>query len=185
MVVQQYGLPRWPSGKESSSSAGLIGDAGSVPGWGRSPGEGNGNLLQYSCLGNPMDRGAWWATVYGVAESNKTEQLSTTHVCKQYEHMYAQQYECIWCHWILYLMTQKWSVLLCIFHENNNIHFYVFKHCLSQSINFFSQNNIASMTILASFKTKPELSVELFLLSKVANYSIKRMLIQIYFNAWE
>ena len=41
---------------------------GSIPGLGRSPGEGNGNLLQYSCLGNPMDRGAWWATVHGVAK---------------------------------------------------------------------------------------------------------------------
>ena len=51
-----------------------------------------------------------------------------------------------------------------------------------ESISFF-QNNIASMTILASLKTKSELSVELFLLSKVANYSIKRMLIQTYFNA--
>ena len=44
------------------------GDVGSVPGLGRSPGGGNGNPLQYSCLGNPMDRGAWWATVHGVAE---------------------------------------------------------------------------------------------------------------------
>ena len=43
------------------------GDTGSVPGWRRSPGEGNGNPIQYSCLGNPMDRGAWWATVHGVA----------------------------------------------------------------------------------------------------------------------
>ena len=42
------------------------GDVGSVPGWGRSPGEGNGNPLQYSCLGNPMDRGAWWAPVHAV-----------------------------------------------------------------------------------------------------------------------
>ena len=42
------------------------GDPGSIPGSGRSPGEGNGNLLQYSCLENPMDRGAWWATVHGV-----------------------------------------------------------------------------------------------------------------------
>ena len=41
------------------------GDLGSIPGLGRSPGEGNGNLLQYSCLGNPMDRGAWWATICG------------------------------------------------------------------------------------------------------------------------
>ena len=45
------------------------GDTGSVPGLGRSPGEGNGNPLQYSCLGNPMDRGAWQATVRGVAKS--------------------------------------------------------------------------------------------------------------------
>ena len=43
------------------------GDAGSIPGWGRSSGEGNDNPLRYSCLGNPMDRGAWWAIVYGVA----------------------------------------------------------------------------------------------------------------------
>ena len=42
------------------------GDMGSNPGWGRFPGEGHGNSLQYSCLKNPMDRGVWWATVYGV-----------------------------------------------------------------------------------------------------------------------
>ena len=44
-------------------------DSSSIPGLGRSPGEGNGNPLQYSCLGNPMDRGALWATVYGVTKS--------------------------------------------------------------------------------------------------------------------
>ena len=44
------------------------GDADSIPGSGRSPGRGNGNPLQYSCLGDPMDGGAWWATVHGVAE---------------------------------------------------------------------------------------------------------------------
>ena len=49
------GLPRWFSGKESACNAG---DVGSIPGSGRSPGEGNGNPLQYSCLENPMDRGA-------------------------------------------------------------------------------------------------------------------------------
>jgi len=43
------------------------GDAGSIPQLGRSPGEGNGNPLQYSCLGNPVDRGTWWSTVQGIA----------------------------------------------------------------------------------------------------------------------
>jgi len=46
------------------------GDAGSIPGSGRAPGEENGNLLQYSCLGKPMDRGAWQATVHGVAKES-------------------------------------------------------------------------------------------------------------------
>ena len=45
------------------------GDTGSIPGLGRSPGEGNGNALQYSCLGNPMGKGTWQATVHGVAKS--------------------------------------------------------------------------------------------------------------------
>ena len=54
-------------------------DLGSVPGSRRSPGEGNGNPLQYSCLENPMDRGAWRATVHGVAESDKTG--VTEHAC--------------------------------------------------------------------------------------------------------
>ena len=53
-------------GKESACNAG---DLGSIPGLGRSPGEGNGNSLQDSCLGNPLDRGAWWATVHGVTQS--------------------------------------------------------------------------------------------------------------------
>ena len=45
------------------------GDLGSIPGWGRSPGEGNDNPLQYSCLEKPRDGGAWWAIVHGVAKS--------------------------------------------------------------------------------------------------------------------
>ena len=58
-----------PGGSEVKASACNAGDLGSIPGSGRSPGEGNGNLLQYSCLENPMDGGAWWATVHGVAKS--------------------------------------------------------------------------------------------------------------------
>ena len=53
-------------GKESVCNAG---DLGSIPGTGRSLGEGNGNLLQYSCLENSMDRGVWWATVLGAANN--------------------------------------------------------------------------------------------------------------------
>ena len=55
-------------GLDSKESACNAGDLGSIPGLGRSPGEGNGNPLQYSCLENPMVRGAWWAIVYGVAK---------------------------------------------------------------------------------------------------------------------
>ena len=60
------GFPGGSDGKESARNAG---DPGSIPGSGRSPGEGNGNPLQYPCLENPMDGGAWQATVYGVAKS--------------------------------------------------------------------------------------------------------------------
>ena len=55
--------------KNPPANAGDQRDVGSNPGSGRSPGEGNGNPLQYSCLENPMDRGAWWATVHGVTKS--------------------------------------------------------------------------------------------------------------------
>ena len=57
------GIPGGSVGKGFTCNAG---DPGLIPGWGRSPGEGNGTPLHYSCLGNPMDRGAWWATVHGV-----------------------------------------------------------------------------------------------------------------------
>ena len=59
----------FPGGSEVKESACNAGDLGSIPGSGRSPGEGNGNPLQYSCLETPMDGGAWWATVHGVAKS--------------------------------------------------------------------------------------------------------------------
>ena len=71
-------LPKWevttlimdfPGGSEGKQSACNAGDTGSIPDWGRSPGEGNGNPFQYSCLENSMNRGAWWATVHGVTKS--------------------------------------------------------------------------------------------------------------------
>ena len=60
-----WGLPPWLSGKELVCNARDAGDADSIPGSGRSPGEGNGNPLEYSCLENPMDKEAWRATVHG------------------------------------------------------------------------------------------------------------------------
>ena len=67
MVLQGF-----PSGSDSKESACNAGDPGLIPGSGRSPGEGNGYPLQYSCLENPMDRGAWWATFHGLAEFNES-----------------------------------------------------------------------------------------------------------------
>ena len=66
VIYLQVGLPWQLTIKNLPASAG---DVGLIPGSGRPPGEGNGNLLQYSCLGNPVARGAWWATVHGVAQS--------------------------------------------------------------------------------------------------------------------
>ena len=62
----------YPSGSVVKNLPANAGDAGLIPWLGRFPGEGNGNPLQYSCLGNPMYRGAWWATVHEVAESDMT-----------------------------------------------------------------------------------------------------------------
>ena len=65
LSIKTVGLPGWLSGKESACKAG---DEGSIPGLGRCPGEGKGNPLQYSCLGNLIERGVWQATVHWVAK---------------------------------------------------------------------------------------------------------------------
>ena len=65
--MEGLGFPGVSDGKESACNAG---DPGLIPDSGRSPGEGNGNLPQYSCLGNPIDRGAWRATVHGIAKES-------------------------------------------------------------------------------------------------------------------
>ena len=66
VCIYIYGFPCSSVGKESASSAG---DPGSIPGLGKSPGEGNGDPLQYPCLENLIDRGAWWAAVHGFTKS--------------------------------------------------------------------------------------------------------------------
>ena len=65
--------------KNPPANGGDIRDMGSIPGFARSPGGGHGNPLHYSCLENPMDRGAWWVTVHGVTASDTTE--ATQHAC--------------------------------------------------------------------------------------------------------
>ena len=78
----EEGFPGSSDGPESPYNAG---DPSLIPGSGRSPGGGNGNPLQYSCRDNPMDRGAWWATIHGFAELDMTEQLSLFHREKEWD----------------------------------------------------------------------------------------------------
>ena len=66
-------LKGFPGGAVVKNLLANAGDTGLTPGWGRSPGEENGHPLQYSCLGNPMDRGAWHATIHGVAKEDTTD----------------------------------------------------------------------------------------------------------------
>ena len=72
----------WVRSKESACNAG---DTGSIPESGRSPGGGHGNPLQYSCLENPMDRGAWWATVHSVTQNQTWLKRPSIHACNTFE----------------------------------------------------------------------------------------------------
>jgi len=89
--------------KNPPASAGDTGEASSIPGVGRSPGEGNGNPLQCSCLENPMDRGAWWATVHGVTKN--WTRLSYQHTFKAPK--WKSVLSCI----------VSWFLLFCVFKE--------------------------------------------------------------------
>ena len=98
--IMVVGLPQGLSSKEFACSAEAAGDMGSIPGWGRYPGEGHGSPLQYSCLENPMDRGAWWATVHRVTKSlTWLKQLS-----KKQEHGHS---DVIW-QWSLWEWLRSW-----------------------------------------------------------------------------
>ena len=93
--------------KNPPANAGDTRNMGSIPGLGRSPGVGNGNPLQYSCVRNPMDRGAWWVTVHGVAESDMTEHTHThTHThTTQHKHCVGQTVAVI--RLLLFVMRQN------------------------------------------------------------------------------
>ena len=78
------GLGRLPDGSAGKESAYNAGDLGSIPGSGRCPGGGNGNPLQYSCLGNSINGGAWWSTVHGITkELGTTQQLTSSNIRPQ------------------------------------------------------------------------------------------------------
>ena len=70
----------FPGGSVEKNPPANVRDIGSIPGQGRSLGEGNGNPFHYTCLENPMDRGTWQATVYEVAKEYMTQQLKTTKI---------------------------------------------------------------------------------------------------------
>ena len=81
----------FPGGLVVKNPLAKAGDTGSTPGLGRSPGEGNGNPLQYSCLGNPMDRRSWWATVHRVTvESDTTWGLNKSNPAVKHRELYSK-----------------------------------------------------------------------------------------------
>ena len=95
----------FPDGSDCKESACKAEDLGSILGYGRSPGEGNGNPLQYSCLENPMDRGAWWATIHGA--TNSWTQLSDFHSLSSWKimgHIFPS-------HYILWILTTGLRVI--------------------------------------------------------------------------
>ena len=95
--------------KNPPASAGDVRDVGSISGPGRSPGRGHGNTLQYSCLENPMDRGGWWATVYGVAKSRTRLKRLSMSMCMW-------MFYCVYVPHLLYPFICQWTfrLLLCL-----------------------------------------------------------------------
>ena len=88
LIVNSSSSTSFPSGSVSKESVCNAGDLRSVPGWGRFPGGGHGNPLQYSCQENSIDRGAWWATVHGSQRVGPKEQLTHAHTQAFIKNMY-------------------------------------------------------------------------------------------------
>ena len=112
-----------PVVKNPLANAGDTWEAGSIPGSGRCPGEGNGNPLQYSYLGNPMDRGVWWATVHGVAKkldlTTNQQQLRSLCICMLSHLSHVQVFVPLWTAALQaplsmgFSRQEYWSVLPC------------------------------------------------------------------------
>ena len=100
----------FPGGSDNKESACSAGDPGSFPESGRSRGEGNGHSLQYSCLENSMERGAWWATVHGVTESDTIEQLTHFHLTSL--SFYGLPGIGLWLHWGEFTLYTMWGRFL-------------------------------------------------------------------------
>ena len=111
------GFPGGSVVKEYACNAGDAGDIGLIPGSETSPGEGHGNPFQYSCLENPMDRGAWWTAVHRVIESEVTEHACTSFVCGfvyfyGFIYFYMGSYIYIGCiYWYCHIWNKNWGTL--------------------------------------------------------------------------
>ena len=116
-------LGGFPDSSAVKMSACNAGDPGLIPGLGRSPGEGNGNLLQYSCLENPMDRGAWRATVHGVIKSQT--RLSNFTLAFDFDHWLDQS-------------LKRWGKLS----QSNKWHYFRERKAVSRS-HYFSDSSFS------------------------------------------
>ena len=105
-ILDNYPLSGLPGDSDGKASAYNAGDLGSIPGSGGSPREGNGTPLQYSCLENPIDRGAWWAIVHGVAKSRTRLSDFTFFFHPLSEMSFASIFsQYVACHFILLIVT--------------------------------------------------------------------------------
>ena len=99
-------LPGWHSGKEFACNAEDLGDTGFIPGSGRCPGGGNGNPLQYSCLGNPTDRGTW------QAQSMRSQRVGHNWACTHtHTHSYIWVYICVYIYIYIYLFFRFFHII--------------------------------------------------------------------------